>query len=149
LAKACDARVKKAAQKEIGWALIRQTDEGKADSLFAGLGEQLAVFQWHEDTFDVPSKGALLSTSEIVTHQAFKVGRHAYGLQYHIEVDEGIIADWVEEYFRVAQARESEEGRKMLDQFNQLKKQYFAQAKKIYRNFVDIVESARRQKSAI
>ena len=149
LAKSSDALVKKAAQKEIGWALIQQTEDGKDDPLFAGLDEQLIAFQWHEDTFDIPPLGRLLSMSDVVPYQAFKVGQYAYGLQYHIEVDRDIIASWVTEYFKVAKAQESKEGKKMLDQFEQLKAQYSKQAKQIYRNFVDIVETAKQEKLSV
>lgn len=149
LAKSSNASVKKARQKEIGWALIQQTDEGKTDPLFAGLDDQLIAFQWHEDTFDIPPRGRLLSTSQIVPHQAFKIGPHAYGLQYHIEVDKDTIASWIEEYFKVSKAQDSKEGRKMLDQFEQLKTQYFKQANHIYQNFVNIVETAGQAKAGV
>jgi len=45
---------------------------------------------WHHDTFDLPAGAVLLASSERYPHQAFRVGTHAYGLQFHVEVDADI-----------------------------------------------------------
>ena len=58
IARACGASVFKAPQKEVGWSEVFLTDRGKEDMLFRGLSETLSVFQWHEDTFDLPVGGA-------------------------------------------------------------------------------------------
>lgn len=54
LAKACGAKVTKAAEKEIGWYRVSLTEDGKRDRLFAGIERYMRVFQWHEDTFELP-----------------------------------------------------------------------------------------------
>jgi GMP synthase-like glutamine amidotransferase len=45
------------------------------------------VLHWHADTFDVPADAELLAASARYPHQAFRLGRRAYGLQFHVECD--------------------------------------------------------------
>ena len=94
LAKTCGAQVKKAPQKEIGWYKVEKTDDGKKDVLFNTGADRIQVFQWHEDTFDVPEGAVLLAEGKDCKNQAFRVGQNAYGLQFHIEVTEDMIRDW-------------------------------------------------------
>lgn len=103
IAKASGARVTKnivrqAHQKEIGWYKVNLTDAGKKDPVFKGFGESFDVFQWHGDTFGIPEKGTLLSTAELCTNQALKVGKNIYGLQFHLEVTEDMIYKWIDSY---------------------------------------------------
>jgi GMP synthase-like glutamine amidotransferase len=56
------------------------------------------VFQWHEDTFEIPKWAKLLATSTAVPNQAFRYGDNAYGLQFHLEVTTEMIQEWMGEY---------------------------------------------------
>jgi GMP synthase (glutamine-hydrolysing) len=49
------------------------------------------VLHWHEDTFTIPPGAELLASSDRCVNQAFRVG-HAFGLQFHIELDAGLAA---------------------------------------------------------
>ena len=98
IAKALGAKVSKAPVKEIGWYDVSLTEEGAADPWFASLPKTFRVFQWHEDTFEIPRRAKLLATSTAVPHQAFRYGDNAYGLQFHLEVTPEMIRDWVNEY---------------------------------------------------
>ena len=73
LAKACGARVVKAPEKEIGWYKVRLTGWGRQDPLFHDI-EDPTVFQWHEDTFDLPEDAFLLAEGDVCRNQAFRVG---------------------------------------------------------------------------
>jgi len=139
IAKACGAEVQKSEIKEIGWSVVELTEEGKDDPLFAGLGNLLAVFQWHHDTFDIPKEGYLLSRSRVCENQAFRTDKYVYGLQFHLEVTEDIIASWIRKYFKVDEASGHPEGKKMMEQYKQLRDQFDQQAEKIYSNFVTII----------
>jgi len=97
IAKALGAKVFKAPSKEIGWYEVRLTEEGLSDVLFRDFPPIWPVFQWHEDTFSVPRSGRLLATSGLL-NQAFRYGENAYALQFHLEVTEEMIRDWVETY---------------------------------------------------
>ncbi len=95
LAKACGAAVMKAPVKEIGWFDVALTLEAAHDPLFQGLAGPLEVFQWHEDTFTIPDGGVLLATSAACKNQAFRYGKNAYGLQFHVEITPDMIWSWV------------------------------------------------------
>lgn len=100
LAKALDARVYANRVKEIGYYALELTVEGQHDPLLAGLSSPFAAFQWHEDTFDLPQGAALLATSPSCAHQAFRYGRNAYGLQFHLEAGPEMVGDWCHRYPR-------------------------------------------------
>jgi len=96
LAKAAGADVYKGKKKEIGWYKVELTDEGKRDGLFIGLPEEFTALQWHGDTFDIPENSKRLALSELFPHQIIKVGKNAYGLQFHLEVTEEMIKEWID-----------------------------------------------------
>jgi len=98
MAKALGAKVTKAPTQEIGWYDVSLTRAGSHDPLFSRLPKTFPVFQWHEDTFDIPSAAKLIATSNPVPHQAFRYGENAYGLQFHLEVTEEMIRDWMKTY---------------------------------------------------
>jgi len=98
LAKALGARVYPAREKEIGFSRVRLTEEGGRDPLFRTQGQFMTVFQWHGDTFDLPRGAVNLAASAVCPHQAFRYGRSAYGLQFHLEVTPGMVASWAREY---------------------------------------------------
>jgi len=98
IAKALGAKVFKAPVKEIGWYDVSLTKIGSQDPLFSCLPKTFPVFQWHEDTFEIPKSGKLIATSSPVSHQAFRYGEKVYGLQFHLEVTEEMIQEWVETY---------------------------------------------------
>ena len=98
MAKALGAKVLKAPVKEIGWYDVSLTRIGSIDPLFSQLPKTFSVFQWHEDTFDIPHSSILIATSSLIPYQAFRYGENAYGLQFHLEVTQGMIREWMETY---------------------------------------------------
>ncbi len=98
IAKALGAKVFKSPVKEIGWYDVSLTQVGSQDPLFSNLPKTFTVFQWHEDTFEIPRSGKMIATSSSVPHQAFRYGEDTYGLQFHLEVTEEMIQDWMETY---------------------------------------------------
>jgi len=98
IAKALGAKVFKAPAKEIGWFDVSLTRIGLQDPLFSDLPKTFPVFQWHEDTFEIPRSAKLIATSSSVPHQAFRYANNAYGLQFHLEVTEEMIQEWMRTY---------------------------------------------------
>ncbi len=94
LAKACGASVRKNLVKEVGWSEISATPEGRHDRIFSLLPEKITVFQWHEDTFEIPGNSVRLATSPACANQAFVAGKNAYGLQFHVEATESMVKEW-------------------------------------------------------
>lgn len=95
LAEAGGGRVYPGPTKEIGWFPIRRTPEASSDPLLGHLPSPSMVFHWHGDTFDLPPGSVWLASSEKYRHQAFRLGKNAWGLQFHLEMTESMIRDWV------------------------------------------------------
>jgi GMP synthase (glutamine-hydrolysing) len=98
IAKALWARVIKSPAREIGWYDVSLTRIGAVDPLFSHLPKTFSVFQWHEDTFEIPHGATLIATSPLVPYQAFRYGDNAYGLQFHLEVTGEMIREWMKTY---------------------------------------------------
>jgi GMP synthase (glutamine-hydrolysing) len=79
----------------MGFYEISLTEEGKKDPLYQGLSGSQIVFHWHEDTFDLPAGAVLLARNGSTTNQAFRYGKRAYALQYHIELDSEMLDNWL------------------------------------------------------
>lgn len=94
LAQAMGGKVYKGTVLEIGPGSVTLTAAGSADEVFSAVAESLPVMHWHQDTFTLPPHATHIAASELYPHQAFRVGRLAYGLQFHIEVDEELAAGW-------------------------------------------------------
>lgn len=124
LAKACDAKIYKSTVAEIGWSVVKLTENGLKDQLFNGLSDKLDVFQWHEDTFCIPKNGVLLVQGNDCLNQAFRIGKSAYGFQFHIEITKEMIYSWF--------GKDSDKY-KMPDETK-----FMQQANKIYKNFLNI-----------
>jgi len=85
---------------EMGWLSVEITEEGRRCSIFEGLPPRMQVFQWHNDTFDLPAGSVLLARSEACRHQAFLFGTRVLGLQFHAEVT----MQGLKEFLRAASA---------------------------------------------
>lgn len=78
---------------ELGLQPIALTDAGRADPLLAPFAGQ-PVLHWHEDTFALPPQAILLASTNAYAQQAFRIGRHVYGLQFHVECSRAMRRDW-------------------------------------------------------
>ncbi len=87
-------RVHQGAAPEVGVLPVYPAPEAADDPVFSGLAWPRPTLQWHQDTFDLPEGATLLASSPEYPHQAFKVGRVAYGVQFHVEVDEAMADSW-------------------------------------------------------
>lgn len=143
LAKTCGARVKKAPLKEIGWYRVEKTSDGKKDTLFNKSPDHIKVFQWHEDTFDMPEGAVLIAEGKDCKNQGFRVGQNAYGLQFHIEVTEDMIQGWFHSEEKEALVE------KILRDTKKIMENYQIGAKQIILNFMRIAESSLRLRRVI
>jgi GMP synthase-like glutamine amidotransferase len=97
LAVALGAEVRRGPEPEIGLGAVELTPEGRADPVLGPAADgaaDLPVVHWHGDTFDVPPGAAWLASSDRYPNQAFRAGRRAYGLQFHVEVDAALAEGW-------------------------------------------------------
>ncbi|HSN05258.1 MAG TPA: type 1 glutamine amidotransferase, partial [Nitrospira sp.] len=88
MAKALGARVRAGKALEIGMTPISLTPEAKQDPVFSALPDSFDVFEWHGEIFDLPNDCIPLAGSEIAPLQAFRFGALAYGLLFHLEMEE-------------------------------------------------------------
>jgi len=95
LAAALGASVRPHTVREIGWHLLHPTEAARDDRLLRHFDGSQPVFQWHAYTFDLPRGALLLASTDSCTHQAFRFGERAYGLQFHLEADEALIRRWL------------------------------------------------------
>jgi len=85
------------AQPEIGVGEVELTGAGRQDPLFAGFAERMETFQWHgAEVSQLPDGAEILAANSLCPTQAFRWGRHAYGLQYHVEIAASTVAEWNE-----------------------------------------------------
>ncbi|MEU3726501.1 type 1 glutamine amidotransferase [Streptomyces sp. NPDC031705] len=65
------------------------------DPLFGGLPRSVPVFQWHGENFGLPPGAVRLAGSPGCPNEAMRVGESAYGIQFHLEVDEALLGEWL------------------------------------------------------
>ncbi len=95
LAKALGGEVSRNEIREIGWYDVEMTEAGLEDPVLSSFTPRQEVFQWHEDGITLPPDAALLAGSPASPVQAFRYGDHAYGFQFHLEVDRPLIERWL------------------------------------------------------
>jgi GMP synthase (glutamine-hydrolysing) len=79
---------------EVGWAPVDFLARDDEPAL-AGLAAQEMMLHWHGDTFDLPAGAVHLAATPACPHQAFRLGRRAFGLQFHPELEAATIEDWL------------------------------------------------------
>jgi GMP synthase (glutamine-hydrolysing) len=94
LASSLGAQVRQGGTPEVGVLPVYAAPAAASDPVFSGLPWPRPTLQWHGDTFDLPPGATLLATSPEYTNQAFRVGRVAYGVQFHVEVDAPMADEW-------------------------------------------------------
>ena len=88
MAKSLGATVHQGKALEIGMTPVRLTAEAKQDPVFSMLPESFDVFEWHGEVFDLPKDCVPLAGSDIAPLQAFRYATRAYGLLFHLEMEE-------------------------------------------------------------
>jgi GMP synthase-like glutamine amidotransferase len=85
IASALGVKVYKNVQKEIGWFPIRKDKKNPSD-LFSDWPDELVVYHWHGETFDLPSGSKLVASSEACQNQIFVLkDKKVIGFQCHPE----------------------------------------------------------------
>lgn len=83
---------------EIGAQLIAKRAAASSDPLFGPLPITPDVLQWHYDEVSVLPPGAIqLASAPGCDQQAFRLGRLAWGIQFHIETTPEMVREWASE----------------------------------------------------
>lgn len=94
LAAALGARVYPGPAPEVGILDVMRTEDGGSDPVASILPDRFKTLQWHGDTFDLPAGGVSLFSSPQYANQGFRFGEVAYGVQFHLEVDQALADEW-------------------------------------------------------
>ncbi|HXV34984.1 MAG TPA: type 1 glutamine amidotransferase [Gaiellaceae bacterium] len=94
VAKALHAHVRRLPSPEIGWPEVELTEEAADDPVFAGLPGRFPSFQWHLYHFELPTGAVPLARNERCL-QAFRAGKSTWAIQFHAEVTEQSVRDWL------------------------------------------------------
>ncbi len=93
MARALGARVYPGPEKEIGFAPVQLTAEGRASCLAVFAHHPL--LHWHGDTFDLPPGATLLASTRICVNQAYALGNYAIAFQFHPEAGAPGFEQWL------------------------------------------------------
>jgi|TARA_B100002003_G_scaffold158183_1_gene146820 GMP synthase-like glutamine amidotransferase len=124
---------------EIGIMDVSLTDAAREDLLLQGVAPRIKCLQWHSVAVTTPPDDAvLLASSPECTWQAMRVGSNAWGIQFHVELQDTTISEWnaVPAY---AQALDKVKGpgalKEMEDQAAQHMTQFKSNARILFDNF--------------
>src|SRR5258706_11100007 len=88
LAAALGGTVAPATRAEVGIVPVHLLPVAGTDRLLGGMASPIAAMQWHEaEVARLPGDATPLASSVDCAVQAMRVGEHAYGFQFHPEVD--------------------------------------------------------------
>lgn len=128
---------------EIGILDVALTNEANDDPVFGGLPKAFKAVQWHSVRVAQPPEGAVvLAKSDLCSCQAMRIGRNAWGMQYHVEVEDSTISDWgnIPAY---QEALEKTHGAGALPRMAEAAKphtaDFAANAELLYRNFMQAI----------
>ncbi|WP_260291771.1 type 1 glutamine amidotransferase [Sedimenticola hydrogenitrophicus] len=97
ISKAFGGEVFAAPAMQIGWHPITITEQTR--HLFNGtpVPEHFSAFEWHEESFTLPAGAVPLFNGDCIGNQGF-LHRGCLAVQFHPEVTEEIIHEWVARY---------------------------------------------------
>ena len=82
---------------EIGWHnVVHSIDQGINKFKFI-FGKSFPVLHWHGDRIILPTNAELIASSSRCKEQFFRIGSLAYGIQFHVEIENDMVNRWIEE----------------------------------------------------
>jgi GMP synthase (glutamine-hydrolysing) len=99
---ALGAELERGASPELGWAPVEV--HARADPMVGKLVDDVAVLHWHADAISLPPGADLLASTWTTPVQAFRKA-NAWGLQFHIEVTNELMTDWLNNDVMSGEAR--------------------------------------------
>lgn len=95
LADALGGRVQRMAAPEVGLAPVTLTAAAADDPLLAGLASPFEALHWHGcEVSALPADAVVLAGNGACPIQAMRVGRRAWGIQFHVEVTPDTVPEW-------------------------------------------------------
>ncbi len=97
IAEAGGAAARHMRRPEIGWYEVQLTADGAADPLLGPVGDSFPALEWHSYSVPLPAHATALASSANCL-QAYRLGRTAWGLQFHAEVTADDFQHWLDNY---------------------------------------------------
>ncbi len=94
MAKAMGAKIYPGPCMEMGWDPVRCQNQ---TNWTQDLPDEIEVFHWHGETFDLPAGATRIFSNDRYENQGFVSGPHV-GLQFHLEMQEPVINEWLHRY---------------------------------------------------
>jgi GMP synthase (glutamine-hydrolysing) len=97
IAEAQDTSTRRMQRPEIGWYDVALTAAGAEDPLLGPIGQPFPALEWHSFEVVLPASATELARSANCL-QSFRVGDHAWGIQFHAEVTGADFQHWIDEF---------------------------------------------------
>lgn len=94
VSRALGGTVQASEHAEIGWSTLQGTNAALAQEWF-GPGPEHVLFQWHGESFSIPPGARQVLQGRHCHNQAYVLGDLHLGMQFHCEVDEAKVRDWI------------------------------------------------------
>lgn len=94
LSRALGGTVQASENVEIGWSKLEPVHADAA--AWFGDVQALQLFQWHGESFSIPSCATQLLRGEHCANQAYAVDGIHLGMQFHCEVDDAKVREWLD-----------------------------------------------------
>ena len=146
LCEAVGGKVVMSDPSEIGILDIDFLKSKNKDLLFSSFPDKIKSLQWHSyEVVDLEKKKdvTLIASSAVTKYQIFRYQKHAYGIQFHIEIKDTTVNEWgcVPEY---KSALEKELGPDALGKFDLAARENMANMNKysqiLYNNFKKLAQ---------
>ena len=146
LGEAVGGKVVMSDPSEIGILDIDFLKSKNKDLLFSSFPDKIKSLQWHSyEVVDLEKKKdvTLIASSAVTKYQIFRYKKHAYGIQFHIEIKDTTVNEWgcVPEY---KSALEKELGSDALEKFDLAARENMANMNKysqiLYNNFKKLAQ---------
>jgi len=83
--------------REVGTVRISNTFQGRRDTLLGDLPSVFAAHATHsQSVLTLPSKAVILAKNDFEPCHAFRIGKSAWGIQFHPEFSAGIIRTYID-----------------------------------------------------
>jgi GMP synthase-like glutamine amidotransferase len=106
LCTAAGGEVRRMPAPEIGWSEVEVLPEAAGDPVIAPAAPSLTAFNWHSYECVPPPGSAVLARTPACV-QAFRIGRSAWGLQFHAEVTRRDANHWFDDWSKDEDAVDS------------------------------------------
>ena len=82
---------------EIGWDIVFPQLVENNCAFPRLLSNPISVLHWHGDRIILPNTAKLIASSSRCKEQLFSIGSLAYGIQFHVEMDDAMVKTWIAE----------------------------------------------------